>query len=177
MQLRYVATMAAIVLSLAGCQRTSGGFASSPSTLPPLQAQPVGGVQSGALPPPASPQGQPGQFPDAPQQTASLPPGGAGAPPATAMDVRKEGMVGSWRVSNGGANCDMFLTLTNLGSGSRGGTRGCSGPLSLMGSWDVAGRQVNLKDRNGNVIGTLYKTSDSRYDGSLNDGQSVSLSR
>lgn len=176
MQLRYVATMAAIVLSLAGCQRTADGFGPS-SSLPPLQAQPVGGVQSGALPPPAMPQqSQPNQFPDAPQ-TAAVTPGVSAAPPATALDVKKEAMVGSWRVSNGGASCDMFLTLTNLGSGSRGGTRGCAGPLSTMGSWEVAGRQVNLKDRNGNVIGTLYKSAENRYDGSLSDGQSVSLSR
>ena len=179
MQLRYVATIAAIGLSLAGCQRTTDGFGGSSSSLAPLQAQPVGGVQSGALPPPASPQmpPQPGQFPNAPQ-TASLTPGAASAvPPATAQDVKKEGMVGSWRVSNGGSNCDMFLTLTNLGSGSRGGTRGCSGTLSTMGSWEVSGRQVSLKDRNGNVIGTLYKTADNRYEGSTSDGQTVSLSR
>lgn len=176
MQLRYVATIAAIGLSLAGCQRTADMYGGSPS-LPPLQAQPVGGVQSGALPPPAMPQSpQPGVFPEAPQ-TAAVTPGATAAPPATALDVKKEAMVGSWRVSNGGANCDMFLTLTNLGSGSRGGTRGCQGALSAMGSWEVSGRQVNLKDRNGNVIGTLHKSAENRYEGSTSDGQPVSLSR
>jgi hypothetical protein len=86
-------------------------------------------------------------------------------------------MVGNWRVSNAGASCDMFLTLTNLGGGSRGGTRGCAGPLTAMGSWEVAGRQVVLKDRSGNVLGRLYKTADARYDGTTNTGQPISLSR
>lgn len=176
MQLKYVAAGAAIVLSLTGCQRTSMDGMGGGSSLPPLQAQPVGGVQSGALPPPASPQPQAGEFPAMPE-TAAVTPGASAAPPATAMDIKKEGMVGSWRVSNGGASCDMFLTLTNLGSGSRGGTRGCVGPLTAMGSWEVSGRQVNLKDRSGNVIGTLYKTADNRYDGSLSGGQALSLSR
>ncbi len=176
MQLKYVAAGAAIVLSLTGCQRTSMDGMGGGSSLPPLQAQPVGGVQSGALPPPASPQPQAGEFPAMPE-TAAVTPGASAAPPATAMDIKKEGMVGSWRVSNGGASCDMFLTLTNLGSGSRGGTRGCVGELTAMGSWEVSGKSVILKDRSGNPIGRVYKSADARYDGSTNGGQSVSLSR
>ena len=86
-------------------------------------------------------------------------------------------MVGNWRVANGPASCDMFLTLTNLGGGSRGGTRGCAGELTTMGSWEVAGKQVVLKDRSGNAIARLYKTADTRYDGSTNSGQPISLSR
>lgn len=175
MQVRHVVTAAAIVLALAGCQRTTAdGFGASGSSLAPLEAQPVGGVQSGALPPPSSPMGQGGQFPTAPQQVAAAP---AMTQPAGALDVRKEGMLGNWRVSNGGASCDMFLTLTNLGSGSRGGTRGCAGPLTTMRSWEVSGKQVVLKDLSGNQIGSLYKTSDARYDGSLATGGAISLSR
>ena len=179
MQVRHVVTAAAIVLSLAGCQRaTSDGFGTSGSALSPLEAQPVGGVQSGALPPPSSPMGQApmqgGQFPDAPQQVASAAPM---AQPAGALDVRKEAMLGNWRVSNGGASCDMFLTLTNLGSGSRGGTRGCVGALTTMRSWEVSGKQVVLKDLSGSPIATLYKSGDTRYDGSLSSGGSISLSR
>jgi hypothetical protein len=103
---------------------------------------------------------------------------GAAGAPATALDVTKESMVGNWRVQSAGSSCDMFLTLTNLGSGSRGGTRGCAGELTTMGSWEVAGgKQVVLKDRNGNTIGSLYKTADARFDGSTASGQPVSLSR
>ncbi len=70
-----------------------------------------------------------------------------------------------------------FLTLTNLGSGSRGGTRGCVGELTTMGSWEVAGKQVVLKDRNGNPIGRVFKSADNRFDGQTNSGQPLSLSR
>ncbi len=175
MKLKYAATGVAILLSLAGCQRTSySGLDSGASSLPPLEAQPVPSVQSGQLPPPGAAT-SPNGFPAAPTpatQTASL-----DAAPATALDVTKESMVGNWRVSNAGASCDMFLTLTNLGSGSRGGTRGCSGPLTAMGSWEVAGKQVVLKDRSGNVLGRLYKSADARYDGTTSTGQPISLSR
>ena len=99
------------------------------------------------------------------------------AAPGAALDVTKESMVGNWRVQSAGSSCDMFLTLTNLGSGSRGGTRGCAGELTAMGSWEVSGKQVVLKDRNGNTIGSLYKTADARFDGSTSSGQPVSLSR
>ena len=173
MQFRYVATGLMVAVSLAGCQRTSSSpYSDLPSQPAPLQAQPVPSVQSNQLPPPSGG----AQFPTAPmQETASLDPNAAA--PATALDVTKEQMVGNWRVSNAGSSCDMFLTLTNLGSGSRGGTRGCAGELTAMGSWEVSGKMVQFKDRTGNVIGRVYKSADNRYDGTTNSGQPVSLSR
>jgi hypothetical protein len=177
MQLRYVATGIAVVMTLAGCQRTSYDYNNNSGNsgyTPPLQAQPVPSVQSGALPP----AGGSSQFPTAPATAPAQ--GGvdmAAAAPATAMDIRKETMVGNWRVANGGANCDMFLTLTNLGSGSRGGTRGCAGELTAMGSWEVSGKMVLFKDRAGNTLGRVYKSGDTRYDGTTNSGQPISLSR
>ncbi|HEY0122739.1 MAG TPA: protease inhibitor Inh/omp19 family protein [Rhizobium sp.] len=178
MQLRYAVTAAAIGLSLAGCQRTAynnddNNYSAAP---PPLQAQPVPSVQSSQLPPVNGSNGS--QFPAAPTNAPSA----ANqqqqqAMAASAQDVTKESMVGSWKVSNGGSSCDMFLTLTNLGSGSRGGTRGCAGELTSMGSWEVSGKQVILKNRDGTQIGSLYKTADSRYDGSTASGQPLSLSR
>ena len=176
MQFRYVVTGLAVVIGLAGCQRTSYDYGNSqnsgPGYTPPLQAQPVPSVQSGNLPPP----GGSSQFPNAP--TAAAPAGtDMASAPTTALDVTKEAMVGNWRVSNGGANCDMFLTLTNLGSGSRGGTRGCTGDLTAMGSWEVSGKMVQFKNRSGDTIGRVYKTSDARYDGTTNNGQPLSLSR
>jgi hypothetical protein len=140
----------------------------------PLEAQPVAPVESGQLPPPDT---ETSQFPEKPVVDPAL--GQTQPDPASvnALDVKKESMVGGWKVNAGGGNCDMFLTLTNLGSGSRGGTRGCSGELMLMGSWEVSGKQVLLKDRDGNVLGRVYKTSDNRFDGTLNSGQPLSLSR
>lgn len=169
MQLRYAMTGLVVVLSLAGCQRTAYDYNSNSGAAPaPLTAQPVPSVQGGQLPPVNS-----SQFPAAPTTT---PISGAqpGAVAANALDVTKESMVGSWRVNGG---CDMFLTLTNLGSGSRGGTRGCVGELTAMGSWEVSGKQVLLKDRSGNQIGSVYKTADNRFDGQTSTGQPISLSR
>ncbi len=176
MQVRYVVTGLLVVIGLAGCQRTSYDYSSNSNAgsgyTPPLQAQPVPSVQSGALPPP----GGSSQFPTAPAAAAPTSTTMASAP-TTALDVTKESMVGNWRVSNGTANCDMFLTLTNLGSGSRGGTRGCTGDLTAMGSWEVSGKMVQFKNRAGDTIGRVYKTSDARYDGTTNNGQPLSLSR
>lgn len=176
MRLHYAAAGLMAVLALSACQRTSySDMGPSSSASPaPLQAQPVPSVQSSQLPDPTTSTTGGTGFPSAPTQTASAVPGAA---PATAMDVKKEGMVGNWRVASGPNNCDMFLTLTNLGSGSRGGTRGCAGELTAMGSWEVSGKQVMLKDRNGNPIGNLYKTADNRYEGTTASGQPITLSR
>lgn len=184
MRIVQVAGGLMMVLALAGCQRTSmGGVDTQPTA--PLQPAPVGTVSSSQLPDPStSTSGGSSQFPAAPTtDTAMATPGAGGVPgadagaSAAALDVKKEGMVGNWRVSNGPTSCDMFLTLTNLGSGSRGGTRGCAGELTQMGSWEVAGKQVVLKNRDGNEIARLYKTADSRFDGSTSGGQPISLSR
>ena len=180
MRIVQVAGGLMVALALAGCQRTgSMDSVNTQQRITPLEAQPIGTVSSSQLPDPTTDTS--GQFPAKPTTDTAMATGTGAATDTTAaasaLDVKKEGMVGNWKVANGASSCDMFLTLTNLGSGSRGGTRGCSGTLSTMGSWEVSGRQVSLKDRNGNVIGTLYKTADSRYEGSTSDGQTVSLSR
>lgn len=176
MQMKFLATGLIVVLGLAGCQRASYDY-NQPSNngyMQPLQAQPVPSVQSGELPPPG---GMAGQFPTAPANSAPMGTEMASAAPASALDVTKESMVGNWRVANAGANCDMFLTLTNLGSGSRGGTRGCAGELTSMGSWEVSGKMVVFKDRNGNAIGRVYKTAGTQFDGTTSSGQPLQLSR
>lgn len=184
MRIVQVAGGLMMALALAGCQRTSsmGGIDTQPAA--PLQPAPVGSVSSSQLPDPSTSTSGSAQFPAAPttDTAMAMPDAAAGAPGAdgaspASLDVKKEAMVGNWRVSNGPTSCDMFLTLTNLGSGSRGGTRGCAGELTQMGSWEVAGKQVVLKNRDGNPIARLYKTADSRFDGSTSGGQSISLSR
>ena len=171
-----------MALALAGCQRTSSmDSVNTQQNITPLQAQPIGTVSSSQLPDPTTDTSS--QFPEKPATDTAMATGtgvvGAGDATAAAagLDVKKEAMVGNWRVASGPSSCDMFLTLTNLGSGSRGGTRGCAGELTQMGSWEVAGKQVILKDRNGNAIARLYKSADARFDGSTNGGQPVSLSR
>jgi hypothetical protein len=168
----------AVAVLLSGCASDRmDTYQDSGAKPQPLEAQPVAPVEAGQLPDPTT---DTAQFPQKPvvdpalgqTQTADASAAAAG------MDVKKEQMVGGWKVNAGGSNCDMFLTLTNLGSGSRGGTRGCSGELVAMGSWEVAGKQVVLKDRAGNPLARLYKTAENRFDGSLaSSGQPVSLSR
>lgn len=167
-----------VALMLAGCASDRMDDIDTGVKPQPLEAQPVAPVESNNLPDPST---NTAQFPDKPatdpalaqNQQASIDPQVA----ASALDVKKEQMVGGWKVAAGAAKCDMFLTLTNLGSGSRGGTRGCVGELSNMGSWEVSGKQVVLKDRDGNPLAKLYKSADNRFDGALNSGQTVSLSR
>lgn len=177
MRIHLVAGGLMMALALAGCQRTASmNSVNTQPNLTPLEAQPIGTVSSSQLPDPTT-NTTAGQFPDKPVTDTAMATGTGDAAAATALDVKKESMVGNWRVSNGPSSCDMFLTLTNLGSGSRGGTRGCAGELTAMGSWEVAGKQVVLKDRSGNAIARLYKTADTRFDGSTNSGQPLSLSR
>ncbi|WP_411036414.1 protease inhibitor Inh/omp19 family protein [Shinella sp. BYT-45] len=181
MRIVHVAGGLMMALALAGCQRTSPmGGVNTQQNITPLEAQPIGTVSSSQLPDPTTDTSN--QFPEKPTTDTAMATGTGGgtgdaAAAANALDVKKESMVGNWRVANGPSSCDMFLTLTNLGSGSRGGTRGCAGELTTMGSWEVAGKQVILKDRGGNPIARLYKTADTRFDGSTNSGQPVSLSR
>jgi hypothetical protein len=168
----------AMTAMLAGCAsdrlEEPDNFAGN-TRLQPLEAQPVAPVESGQLPDPTT---ETAQFPQKPAVDPALQQNQLNTQvAANALDVKKEAMVGGWKVNAAGANCDMFLTLTNLGSGSRGGTRGCAGELMAMGSWEVAGKQVVLKDRAGNTLATLYKTGENRFDGSLSSGPSVSLSR
>jgi hypothetical protein len=176
MRIHHVAGGLMMALALAGCQRTAPmDSVNTQPNITPLQGQPVGSVSSSQLPDPTK---DTAQFPAQPTTDTAMATGtGNAAAAASALDVKKESMVGNWRVANGPSSCDMFLTLTNLGGGSRGGTRGCAGELTAMGSWEVAGKQVVLKDREGNPIARLYKTADTRFDGSTNSGQPVSLSR
>ena len=182
MRIHHVAGGLMMALALAGCQRTSSmGSVNTQQNITPLEAQPIGTVSSSQLPDPSTDTSN--QFPEKPATDTAMATGtgvadaGDGAAAAAGLDVKKEAMVGNWRVSSGPSSCDMFLTLTNLGGGSRGGTRGCAGELTAMGSWEVAGKQVVLKDRGGNPIARLYKTAESQFNGTTNSGQPVSLSR
>ena len=157
--------------ALAGCQSTRMG--GQPEPLTPAPSGTI--VGAGQLPPPASP----GSFPTAPEspQVAALDPSQGATAPANAPAVSKNGMVGSWNTTAGGASCQVFLSLTKFGNFSRGGSRGCSGDLQRMRGWDVTGSQVVLYDDSGNQLATLYSSGGNRYDGRTSGGQTVTLSR
>jgi hypothetical protein len=41
----------------------------------------------------------------------------------------------------------------------------------------VSGKMVQFKNRAGDVIGRVYKSGDTRFDGTTNSGQPIGLSR
>lgn len=64
MKMHTLLVAVAVAAVLAGCQRTSFGGLNTQQQPAPLMPAPVGGVQSGQLAPPTTP--QPGEFPVAP---------------------------------------------------------------------------------------------------------------
>ena len=172
----------AAALALAGCNQTmpmaGGGYGGG--GVAPLRAAPTGQVYANQLPPPPPP-------PAAPvAQTPVTPPvDGAGATSATpapvqtasASPVTREGLVGAWRVTSGGGNCQIFMALTQWTGGYRAASRGCPGQVADVSAWDVAGNQVVLKDSGGSTVATLNNTGGTRYEGTTSGGQSVSLYR
>ena len=172
-------------IALAGCQSSRLGALSTQPIIAPLPASPAGNVQQNTLPPVGN-----SQFPqapiveNAPQNTIAgidpnLQPPTITTPtaPANAAPVTREALVGAWKVSTGGSSCQVFMALTQWTGGYRAASRGCPGDAAKIAAWDVSGSQVVLKDSTGNTVARLFSSSDSRYDGSTNGGQAISLSR
>ena len=173
----------AAVLALAGCQSASpsfgGGGGSNVRSPAPLRAAPTGQVYSNQLPPPPPPPAAPvTAAPVTPTADASTP-AQTPAPTqtASAAPVTREGLVGAWRVSSGGGNCQIFMALTQWTGGYRAASRGCPGQVADVSAWDVSGNQVVLKDSGGSTVATLNNTGGTRYEGTTSGGQSVSLYR
>lgn len=164
-----IIAMAVLMLAIAGCQGTRipymGSRAPQPAPLPPA---PAGNVAASELPPPSFPQ---------PPAGATTAPVDMASAEASATELTKNGVLGSWRTDASGVNCQMFLTLTKYGENSRGGTRGCPGELASMRGWNVAGTQLQIFDENGSRIATLYSSGGERFNGQTASGQAVSLSR
>ncbi|MEE9375159.1 MAG: AprI/Inh family metalloprotease inhibitor [Rhizobiaceae bacterium] len=98
--------------------------------------------------------------------------------PTNGKPVTREALLGSWVVSSGATNCQVFLTLTKWSGGYRAGTRGCAATgISNVAAWDVKGKQVVLVGSSGTTLATLYRSAGERYDGSTTSGSSISLSR
>jgi hypothetical protein len=173
MKMHTLLVAVAVAAVLGGCQRTSFGGLNTQQQPAPLMPAPVGGVQSGQLAPPMTP--QPGEFPaapTAPEQTMSPQVAEANAP-----ELTREALIGRWSATSGGTSCDVFLSLTKWTGGYRAASRGCVGNAAAIAAWDVQGKQVILADSSGNQIGRLYQSANERYDGSTSTGQPISLSR
>ncbi|WP_182087249.1 protease inhibitor Inh/omp19 family protein [Aureimonas sp. ME7] len=171
-------TALAALLTVAGCQSAAPTFGGSSGGPAPLRPAPTGQVYSNQLPPPPPPPASPvTQTPPPVTDTAAN--GAAPAPTqtASAAPVTREGLVGAWRVSSGGGNCQIFMALTQWTGGYRAASRGCPGQVADVSAWDVSGSQVVLKDSGGSTVATLSNTGGTRYEGTTSGGQSVSLYR
>ncbi len=99
-------------------------------------------------------------------------------PPKNTTPVTRQALIGAWTVSTGGSNCQIFLALTKWSGGYRAASRGCSAAaISDVQAWDVKGSQVVLVNSSGGTAATLFKSSESRYDGSTTGGGAISFSR
>lgn len=172
MKMHTLLVAVAVTAALGGCQRTSFGGLNTQSRPAPLMPAPVGGVQSGQLPPP--PTDGTAEFPTAPTapDTTNTQVASANAP-----ELTREALIGRWSAGTGGSSCDVFLSLTKWTGGYRAASRGCVGDAAAVSAWDVQGKQVILSDSSGNQVARLYQSANERYDGSTTSGQPISLSR
>ena len=162
-----------MAIGATACQGTRIPYLNTRNSQPePLTPAPAGTVEAEELKP-ADGTTNPEDFPEAPEnETVNVEVAAASAP-----DITKNAIVGSWKTASSGVSCQMFLTLTKYGDNSRGGTRGCAGELQTMRGWNVAGKQLVLYDESGSRIAILYSTGSERFDGQTTGGQAVSLSR
>ncbi|WP_157944603.1 protease inhibitor Inh/omp19 family protein [Mangrovicella endophytica] len=188
------AALAALVAT-AGCQSSmpSAGYGGYGGGGPaPLEAAPTGRVSATQLPPPPAPPPPPepamasvtdqnaaGTSPTPGAPGAPTPPAAGGQPvqTASAAPVSREGLVGAWKVSSGGGNCQIFMALTKWTGGYRAASRGCPGQVADVSAWDVSGSQVVLKSSSGDTVASLNSSGAGRYDGQTTGGQSISLYR
>lgn len=103
---------------------------------------------------------------------AAPPPAGGG------KEVTREALIGAWQVNTGGTKCQIFLALTKWSGGYRAASRGCAAAaLADVQAWDVKGKQVVLVNSSGATAARLYRSADTRYDGSTTAGGAISFSR
>lgn len=158
--MRIIATASVVsVLALAACS----SYAPPPPRIAPLAPQPVNPVASQALPAPVAP-----AMPQPTTDMAMGQPGMAGAPasPGASTEVRKADLIGGWTLASAGETCQLSMNLTSWSGGYRASTRGCvSDELKAVGAWDVAGKEILLKDASGAVVARLYAAAPNRYSG------------
>ena len=91
----------------------------------------------------------------------------AAAPAAEAgYDNCTSYLIGGWTLASAGETCQLSMNLTSWSGGYRASTRGCvSDELKAVGAWDVAGKEILLKDASGAVVARLYAAAPNRYSG------------
>ena len=153
--MRITAAAAVVsVLALAAC----GSYAPPPPRIAPLAPQPVNPVASQALPAPVAPVMS--------QPATDVAMAAPTVDPAVATEVRKADLIGGWTLASAGETCQLSMNLTTWSGGYRASTRGCvSDELKAIGAWDVAGKEILLKDASGAVVARLYTAAPNRYSG------------
>jgi Protease inhibitor Inh len=148
---------------------------SNSSRVQPLPPMPTGPVATQPLPQTPTSEGlppPPGE--EAPPEETQV----AATPPPAQEKPTQEGVLGQWALAGPTDSCQLFVTLTGWTGGYRASTRGCSSPeLTSVGAWNIEGDLVVLKDNEGNPVARLAKTGATQYNGRLDLGGSVSMSR
>ena len=188
--IRIGAVVAALFLA-AGCSRSMSPYSDN-SGPPPLMPVPAGQVAANQLPPPPPPP-PPGANmtnPDIMSSDAEMSPGGiqgnlpAGndtpntqVASASQPALSRNSVLGAYKVTTDGGNCQIILSLTKWSGGYRAASRGCPGKVADVSAWDVSGSQVLLKDSTGSNVANLNSNGKARYEGRTNGGQSITLYR
>lgn len=174
----------AALLVAAGCSRSmptmDTSMPSGPSALTPA---PTGQVASNQLPPPPPPPPPSMTDMNAGTDTAATEPSGAAAAGGTQVasvggkTLTRGEVLGAYRVTTTGGNCQIILSLTQWTGGYRAASRGCPGTVADVSAWDVSGSQVVLKDSGGTTVANLNSAGGARYEGTTTSGQQISLYR
>jgi len=103
--------------------------------------------------------------------TASAPPPPAAPAVTASLNVGKADLAGGWTLESGGETCQLFMSLTSWSGGYRATTKGCNLPhLVAIASWNLNGKQVQLKNAKGEILAYLYPTAAERFTGSTHRG-------
>jgi hypothetical protein len=154
-------------LGTSGCAGMFGQREAAPEPLPAVPAAPV---KAAALPPPVE---QPKPVEEEPKpEPAALP------PPEQQLAIDRSQLLGGWTIESGGERCQLFMVLTGWSGGYRASTRGCQSPeLKGVSAWNLAGKEITLKDSATAPVATLYATEATRFNGRLATGAAVSVYR
>ncbi|ORE94928.1 protease inhibitor Inh/omp19 family protein [Aurantimonas sp. 22II-16-19i] len=185
-----IGVAAAALLLVAGCSRSVSPYADN-SGPPPLAPVPTGQVAANQLPPPPPPP-PPGdsmnnaalnsdaELTDGNSQ-GDLPSGnGSGNTQVASVNqpaLSRNSVLGAYKVTTDGGNCQIILSLTKWSGGYRAASRGCPGKVADVSAWDVSGSQVILKDSAGSNVANLNSSGNARYQGQTTGGQSITLYR
>lgn len=182
---RTGAVLAALLLA-AGCSRSLPTFGSSdPAPLTPAPRQRVAVKR---LPPPPPPPAPAAESPTAETDTLVQDdasgtdqdgPSGQETQVAAVSSgpISRNSVLGAYKVTTTGGNCQIILSLTKWTGGYRAASRGCPGAVADVSAWDVSGNQVVLKDSGGSNVANLSSAGGSRYEGRTKTGQQISLYR